>query len=75
MSETGPVFDEMLGLIDHLVAQALDDVDEGRLDLEAALRTIAVATWEVGYQRYLFTPLRLGAVTDDGSVTDDFGCE
>ena len=35
-------------LIDALVAQALDDLDEGRLDVESALRTIANVAWQLG---------------------------
>lgn len=34
--------------IEVLVAQVLDDLDEGRLGLEAALRRLALAAWEMG---------------------------
>lgn len=35
-------------MIDALVALALDDLDEGNLDLEAALRALAIAAWTAG---------------------------
>jgi hypothetical protein len=38
-------WDQRDRLIDLLVSQALDDVEEGRLDTEAALRMIAQLTW------------------------------
>jgi hypothetical protein len=34
--------------IEMLVAQALDDLEEGRLDIEVLLRTISHAAWEGG---------------------------
>lgn len=33
---------------DMLVTQALDDLDEGRLDIQSALRTIARTAWDAG---------------------------
>jgi hypothetical protein len=38
-------------MVDALVAQALDDLDEGRLDTETALRVVAVLAWQAG-ERY-----------------------
>jgi len=38
-------WDQRDRLIDLLVSQALDDVEEGRLDTEAALRMIGQLTW------------------------------
>lgn len=38
------------GLIDTLVAQALDDLDERRMDIENALRSIAGLAWQLGYR-------------------------
>jgi hypothetical protein len=35
--------------IEVLIAQALDDLDEGRLEVHAALRLVARAAWEDGY--------------------------
>lgn len=40
--------DEPGVVIDALVKVALDDLDEGHLTVEAALRTIAVAAWNAG---------------------------
>jgi hypothetical protein len=51
-SETGPP-DEVTALIEVLVAQALDDVEAGRLSVEQALRTIATVTWMRGYATYV----------------------
>jgi hypothetical protein len=34
--------------VEVLVAQALDDLEEGRLDIEVLLRTLAQAAWEGG---------------------------
>ena len=35
-------------VVDALVAVALDDLDEGRLTVEAALHAVAVAAWRAG---------------------------
>jgi len=35
----------MREVVDALVSQALDDLDEGHLDLEATLRAVARAAW------------------------------
>ena len=40
--------DQPTVVIDALVAQALDDLEQGLLDLEAALRGVAGAVWTVG---------------------------
>lgn len=48
--------------IDMLVAQALDDLDGGNLDIEAALRTIAHSAWAAG---------RRAARSDPDSVAFD----
>ena len=40
--------DEARAVIDALVTVALDDLDEGHLDIETALRAIAMATWTAG---------------------------
>jgi hypothetical protein len=37
-------------LLDSLVAQTLDDLDEGRFDLETALHALARAACRVGYR-------------------------
>jgi hypothetical protein len=39
--------------IDTLVAQALDDLEENRLDIETALRTVAWLAWQDGYRQAL----------------------
>jgi hypothetical protein len=39
--------------IDTLVAQALDDLEEDRLDIETALRTVAWLAWQDGYRQAL----------------------
>ncbi|HEY2204012.1 MAG TPA: hypothetical protein VGH99_06000 [Pseudonocardia sp.] len=36
--------------IDALVAQALDDLEEERVDVETALRVIARVAWEAGWR-------------------------
>jgi hypothetical protein len=38
------------GLIDVLVGLALDDLAEGNIDIETALRTIARAAWTDGHR-------------------------
>lgn len=43
-----PAAEEPCVVIDALVALALDDLDEGNLDLEAALRALATAAWTAG---------------------------
>jgi hypothetical protein len=40
--------DEPVALINALVSQALDDIDEGRIGVEIALRTIALIAWSDG---------------------------
>lgn len=40
--------DEPRVVIDALVTVALDDLDEGHLDVETALRAIAMAAWKAG---------------------------
>jgi len=37
--------------INTLVTHALDDLEEGRLDVESALRIIARAAWAAGYRQ------------------------
>lgn len=43
-----PPGDEPCVVIEVLVALALDDLDDGNLDLEAALRALATAAWAAG---------------------------
>ncbi|HZZ45639.1 MAG TPA: hypothetical protein VFE65_02000 [Pseudonocardia sp.] len=38
-------------LIEVLVAQARDDLDEGRFSLEHALRMIGYLAWAAGFER------------------------
>ncbi|MBW0102276.1 hypothetical protein [Pseudonocardia sp. KRD291] len=40
--------DEARAAIDVLVTVTLDDLDEGHLSVETALRTIATAAWKAG---------------------------
>ena len=50
MTQPPPPFDldQQTVVIDALVAQALDDLEQGHLGLEAALRGVAAAAWTVG---------------------------
>lgn len=44
-----PTWDDEPGVvIDALVKVALDDLDEGHLTIESALRAIALAAWNAG---------------------------
>jgi hypothetical protein len=42
--------DERETLIETLVAQALDDLDDSRLDTPALLRMLATFAWDAGYR-------------------------
>lgn len=42
------VGDDRAVVLDALVAQALDDLEEGHLDIEGALRVVALAAWWAG---------------------------
>jgi hypothetical protein len=54
VSEFQPAeYDQPDPLIDVLVAQALDDLDEGRFDVQTALRVIASLAWAAARDRYL----------------------
>jgi hypothetical protein len=43
-------WDQRDRLIDLLVSQALDDVEEGRLDIEEALRTVGRLAWRTAWE-------------------------
>jgi hypothetical protein len=53
--------------INVLVGLALDDIDSGNLDVEAALRLVARRTWTAGYSE--------GRNASDGGVTEPLGDE
>lgn len=49
-SDDGDGGGERVSLINALVAQALDDIEDGRLEVEAALRMAVEVAWRAGYQ-------------------------
>jgi hypothetical protein len=53
--------------INVLVGLALDDIDNGNLDVETALRLVARRTWTAGY--------REGRNASDGGVTEPLADE